>query len=255
MIDTYDKLTLRKWAQLAALDGRTFEDDISRQVAVLAILADRSEREILSLPLPEYAALVPSADFLFTEPTPSNITGRGFRTLKLGSWVLVPTTDIRKLTTAQYIDFQTMLAGGASVEALLSCFLVPEGKTYCEGYEIGELHDLLADALSVRDALALKAFFLRRFRLNDSYPNLLQMGDNDRTEEGEEGDEGEAGGGFAERWGWLDAVRQVSDTTHERWTEIWRQPMAETLTILAYIKDKNDKEAAELERQRRKYGR
>jgi hypothetical protein len=47
----------------------------------------------------------------------------------------------------------------------------------------------------------------------------------------------------------------VSDTTHERWTEIWRQPMAETLTILAYIKDKNDKEAAELERQRRKYGR
>ena len=81
------------------------------------------------------------------------------------------------------------------------------------------------------------------------------MGDNDRTEEGEEGDEGEAGGGFAERWGWLDAVRQVSDTTHERWTEIWRQPMAETLTILAYIKDKNDKEAAELERQRRKYGR
>ena len=163
MIDTYDKLTLRKWAQLAALDGRTFEDDISRQVAVLAILADKSEREILSLPLPEYAALVPSADFLFTDPTPSNITGRGFRTLKLGSWVLVPTTDIHKLTTAQYIDFQTMLAGGASVEALLSCFLVPEGKTYCEGYEIGELHDLLADALSVRDALALKAFFLRRF--------------------------------------------------------------------------------------------
>ena len=164
MIDTCDKLTLRKWAQLAALDGRTFEDDISRQVAVLAILADKSEREILSLPLPEYAALVPSADFLFTEPTPSNITGRGFRTLKLGSWVLVPTTDIRKLTTAQYIDFQTMLAGGASVEALLSCFLVPEGKTYCEGYEIGELHDLLADALSVRDALALKAFFLRKWR-------------------------------------------------------------------------------------------
>lgn len=164
MIDTYDKLTLRKWAQLAALERRTFEDDISRQVAVLAILNDKSEREILNLPLPEYSALVPRADFLFREPTPSNIAARGFRSLKLDGWVLIPTTDIRKITTAQYIDFQTMLGGDASVEALLSCFLVPEGKTYCEGYDLGELHNVLADSLTVRDALALKAFFLRKWR-------------------------------------------------------------------------------------------
>lgn len=163
MIDNYDKLTLRKWGELAALDGRTFEDDLGRQVAVLAVLSGKSEREVLALPLTEYAALVPSADFLFREPTPSAITARGLRTLRLGDWELEPTTDLRKLTTAQYYDFQTMLAGGASIEALLSCFLVPKGKTYCEGYDIGELHAALADTLTVRDALALKAFFLRKF--------------------------------------------------------------------------------------------
>lgn len=161
MIDSYDKLTLRKWGDLAALERRAFEDDLARQVAVLAILADKTEREILNLPLPEYAALVPSADFLFQEPTPSAIT-RNFKRLTLPGWTLIPTTDIRKLTTAQYIDFQTLLQAGATVEQLLSCFLVPEGKTYCEAYEVEELHAALADALTVRDALALKAFFLRR---------------------------------------------------------------------------------------------
>lgn len=162
MIDSYDKLTLRKWGELAALDRRTFDDDLSRQVAVLAVLAGKSEREILSLPLPDYAALAPSADFLFTEPKPSGIARGGLRTLRLGTWELVPTTDLRKLTTAQYVDFQTMIAADASIEALLSCFLVPKGHTYCEGYEVGELHALLADTLTVPDALALKAFFLRK---------------------------------------------------------------------------------------------
>lgn len=163
MIDNYDKLTLRKWGELAALDGRTFEDDISRQVAVLAVLAGKSERDIFNLPLPDYTALVPSADFLFAEPTPSDIARRGLRTLRLGSWELEPTTDLRKITTAQYVDFQTLLTAQAPIEQLLSCFLVPKGHTYCEGYDIAELHAALADTLTVRDALALKAFFLQKF--------------------------------------------------------------------------------------------
>lgn len=162
MIDSYNKLTLRKWGELAALDRRTFEDDLSRQVAVLAILSGKSERDILALPLPEYAALVPVADFLFDIPQPSGIAAGGLRTLRLGGWELVPTTDLRKLSTAQYVDFQTMLTGGAPIEELLSCFLVPRGRTYCEGYEVEDLHALLADRLTVPDALALKAFFLRK---------------------------------------------------------------------------------------------
>ena len=162
MIDTYDKLTLAVWERLAALEKRPFEDDIARQVAILAILCDKSERDILNLPLPEYSALIPKADFLFSEPTPSNIATRGLRRLKLEDTVLIPTTDFRKMTTAQYVDFQTMLQGDASIQAMLSCFLIPEGCTYCEGYDMADIHALLARSLTVRDALSLKAFFLRR---------------------------------------------------------------------------------------------
>lgn len=171
MIDSYNKLTLAAWEKIAALDNRTFEEDIDRQVAVLSILDGRSEAELLKLPLPEYIALVPKADFLFKEPKPSTIASRGLRRLKLDDTVLVPTTDLRKITTAQYIDFQTLLQQKADIAQLLSCFLVPEGKEYCDGYDIGEIHTLLAETLTVPDALSLRAFFLRKF--SDSMRNIL----------------------------------------------------------------------------------
>ena len=102
-----------------------------------------------------------------------------------------------------------------------------------------------------------RLFFAEVDRLNAGYPNLLQVGDSHRPEEGEGGDEGEDGGGgdgFLEKWGWIDAVRAVSDTTHEPWSAVWRQPMAETLTILSYISDKNEKDKRDIERQMARYG-
>ena len=164
MIDSYDKLTLAAWAKIAALDDRTFEEDIDRQVAVLAILTGKTEKEVTALPLPEYISLVPKADFLFTEPQPSKIASRmRVRHIDIGGLHLVPTTDLRKLTTAQYIDFQTLIQQKAEIPQLLSCFLVPEGKTYNEGYDIADVHDTLANCLTVPDALSLRAFFLRSF--------------------------------------------------------------------------------------------
>lgn len=171
MIDSYDKLTLAAWEKIAALEGRTFEEDIDRQVAVLAILTGMTEDEVTRIPLPEYIALVPKADFLFAEPAPSNLASLRLRRLQVGAFSLVPTTDLRKLTTAQYIDFQTLLQQKADIAVLLSCFLVPEGKEYNDGYDIGEVQDAPAQHLTIPDALALRAFFLRKF--SDSMDNIL----------------------------------------------------------------------------------
>lgn len=44
----------------------------------------------------------------------------------------------------------------------------------------------------------------------------------------------------------------MSDTIHEGWSAVWKQPMAETLTILAYIHDLREKERKEYERELQK---
>ena len=46
-----------------------------------------------------------------------------------------------------------------NLPAVLSCLLVPKGKTYGNGYDIADVQKAIRDYLSVTDALSLLAFF------------------------------------------------------------------------------------------------
>ena len=84
----------------------------------------------------------------------------------------MPTTDIRKMTTAQYIDFQNFSKEGEKkLIEVLSCFLIPKGKKYNEDYDILEVQKSLRDYLTIPNCLALSAFFLAKF--NRSIKGML----------------------------------------------------------------------------------
>ena len=84
----------------------------------------------------------------------------------------MPTTDIRKMTTAQYIDFQTFSKEGEKkLIEVLSCFLIPKGKKYNEDYDILEVQKALRNYLTIPNCLALSAFFLAKF--NRSIKGML----------------------------------------------------------------------------------
>ena len=75
-----------------------------------------------------------------------------------------PTKDFRHIITAQYIDYLSFVKDAErNVPQILSCFLVPKGCKYNEGYDIVEVQQAIRDCMSVADALALAAFFLRRY--------------------------------------------------------------------------------------------
>lgn len=162
-IDNYTDLSLRKYEEV--IRANNIESEIDRQVKVISILTDLSEREVLNLPIAEYSELAGKALFL-TKPMPK-IPGPA-KKYRVDGFTLVPTTDLRKITTAQYIDFQTYAPGADSkIVEILSCFLVPEGKMYNDGYDILEVQEAIRD-LSVKDTIALSAFFLTK------YANLIK---------------------------------------------------------------------------------
>lgn len=161
IIDSFAALPLGTYLDILAIDADEARDEVDRQVAVLALLTGASEREILNLPIAEYSELARKADFLGTKPAiPSRIAS----SYVCGPFRLKPTADFRKVTAAQYIDFQTFAPeGDARFVELLSVFLVPEGKAYNDGYDVLEVQDAIRADLTVLDALALSAFFLTRF--------------------------------------------------------------------------------------------
>ena len=164
-IDNYRDLPVGKYEEIVKL----CEDDMSeydRRVAIVSILSGLTEDEVLRLPLEKFTDYSARSRFIEHE-CPGNMIPGVSKNYPIGGFVLLPVTDIRKITAAQYIDFQTFAQDreNKTVE-LLSCFLIPRGKEYNEGYDVLEVHKAIREEMSVAECLALLAFFFKGWLLS-----------------------------------------------------------------------------------------
>lgn len=159
VIDSYARLPIGLYLDIVDV-SRLDMDELDKQVRILSMLAGTTEAAILALPVPTYKEYVAAAAFL-GQPCKE---GRIASSYKLGEFSLVPTTDIAKLTAAQYIDFQTLSREGESKTVeLCSVFLVPKGCRYNDGYDIADVQRAIRENLTVQDVISLAAFFLTKY--------------------------------------------------------------------------------------------
>ena len=161
-IDNYRDLPVGKYEEIVRICEQEMTE-VDRKVAILAVLTGKTEGEILHLPIPTFTEYSRRSRFLESE-CPDNLIPAVRKSYALGGFVLLPVTDIRKINAAQYIDFQTFSKEKEKrMVEMLSCFLVPRGCDYNEGYDVLEVHDAIRNEMSVAELLALVAFFFGRF--------------------------------------------------------------------------------------------
>lgn len=158
MIDSYSKLPLGKYLDIQEVIKNRCRDELAKQAAVLSILSDIQEEEILHLPIVEYKMMRQRMRFLES----SDVNGRRVAKKYIcGGYELVPVTDPKKLETCQYIDFQTFAPEMEEhLPELLSVILVPKGMRYNEGYDIEGVQQAIRSEMSTTDAMTVAAFFL-----------------------------------------------------------------------------------------------
>lgn len=159
MITNYDTLDLGRYLKIDRI-LHTPAEEIDKQVQIVAILADMTPEQVLLLPLADYSRMAAESAFLgvLCEPKPTD-----GQPIKAGKWLLVPTKDFTKINTAQYVDFQTFAKDFPStLPELLSCFLVPFGQKYNDGYDIAEVQEAVRE-LTLPEAVGLAAFFFNSF--------------------------------------------------------------------------------------------
>ena len=159
IIDNYRSLPLGDYQDIVAIDKDKTLDEVDRQVKILSILTGMDEDSILDLPIFEFKALAAKLAFLEVLPTDNP---RPAKTIVVGKFELEAVTDMRKVTTAQYIDFQSFHQLGVEehLVEILSCLLVPKGKRYNQDYDIIEVQDAIRKDLNVFDAASLYGFFM-----------------------------------------------------------------------------------------------
>jgi hypothetical protein len=156
IIESYDKLPVGLYLQLCEAEERLTED-IDIAVNRVSILSGLSESEVLNLDLQEFQILNEKARFLEKDAPKTNVASK----YVLGDYELIPCKDIRKMTTGQYIDYQAYCKqADLYIVDILSCFLVPKGMKYNDGYDIEDVKATIRENLSVCDVNALSDFFL-----------------------------------------------------------------------------------------------
>lgn len=187
-IKDFNTLPVGKYKEILKISKDQSLEEIDKQIKILSVLNDMTEDQILNLPLPEYHKLSAASAFLGM-PSPEDHT-RIADSYMYGELTLIPTKDIEKMTTAQYVDFQTFSKDPERyLEHILSCFLIPKGCKYNQEYDIKEVQELIREEMSVSDALSLMAFFFSRLHssilnfLNSCMSEANQIQDKQRREE------------------------------------------------------------------------
>lgn len=162
IIDNYRDLPIGMYLEACEIDRRTDIEELQKQVSIIALLSGVAEEEIYNLPIDEYRVLASKTHYLAHPYDGEILTAKNYI---CGKFHLIPVADYRKVTTAQYVDFQTFAKDmERNVVEILSTMLIPKGKKYNQDYDVLEVQNAIREHMSVVDALSLLAFFFAKYR-------------------------------------------------------------------------------------------
>lgn len=159
----WDDITVDVFQQLKNIQmintGDVVLDEINNNIPFLAVLCECSEDDIANLTPSEFSKLLSETEFL-KNPPQKNISNSYIINGKKYNVFF----EIKDMVMSQYIDFQTFSKDQEKYyKQILACFLIPEGKKYCDGYNIS---DVIKDIgkMSIIDANGLLFFFTLSFQ-------------------------------------------------------------------------------------------
>ena len=133
---------------------------LDANVRILALLCDVDEDVIGDLTKSEFQRLLNQTAFLKEMPKAKIndkyvVNGNKYNVhLKL-----------QEMSISQYIDFQTFCKEKEkNIAEIIACFLIPKGKKYGDGYNIGDVVNDIGEYMSIVDAYSIMFFFTLLFQ-------------------------------------------------------------------------------------------
>lgn len=133
---------------------------IEKDLEIIALLADVDVNDIYKLKATDVNILQHNIQFL-GNPI---IKNRKYKKIDINGNRYNVHSNLDELTMGQYIDFQMMWKNDNYLNHLsdiLSIFIIPEGKTYNEGYDLIKVREEIENNLDIETATSI-AFFLHK---------------------------------------------------------------------------------------------
>lgn len=159
----WDDVSLGLYKKLAAISGDNSLSEEEKNVEMAALLCDCEPEDIWNMDMADAKAL-------FGQMTWINDFKPDFKKPEKKTYVLngieyKVTLDINEMSVAGYVDFQNYYGEGIeskNMAEILSCFLIPKGHKYNEGYDVAQVIDDINNYLPFVEAQRICFFFLRK---------------------------------------------------------------------------------------------
>lgn len=157
--NSWEALTYGDYMQLVQIGEADIPENY-KTTHLLSILTGEKVEDLESLQITTFMKLVSHLQFLNEKPkdikhkSEYEVNGRKY----------IVQADVDKICTAQFLDYSSYIkekydTNGPNTVKLASCFLIPEGHKYGDGYDINQVWNDIND-MSFLDVKAL-AFFLQ----------------------------------------------------------------------------------------------
>ena len=157
----WDNITIEKYYKIKDILDDEVDDDITKNVKLVAVITGKDENEVWSMDMAEAGDYISKLTFLNKFELPKNPNMK----IKLPNYDLVVIKDLTKINVAQYVDFQNFvkMPMKEGMEKILSIFLIPDGCKYNDGYDIIDVQKEIRENLSFRVAEGLLSFFMEKY--------------------------------------------------------------------------------------------
>lgn len=155
-IEGWGNVDLRTMKRINEINER--DGEMEKLIGLVALFNHMKEDDVLELPLDDFNAMI--RDLGWMDEPPEMVMPK--QEYEVNGHIYELTGNFHKLTTAQYLDFQSY-SKSKDWEQMLSVFLVPKGKTYNNGYDVYEVQQDLLD-MPVGEVLGLMGFFMIQYR-------------------------------------------------------------------------------------------
>ena len=158
--NSWESLTYGEYVQLVQIAEANIPENY-KTTHLLSILTGESVEKIESLPVTSFMKLTPHLQFL--NESPKDIKHKN--EYEVNGHKYIVQAEVDKICTAQFLDYSTYIkekydSNGPNTVKLTSCFLVPEGHKYGDGYDINEvMYDITCMSfMDVKDNIAALAY-------------------------------------------------------------------------------------------------
>lgn len=159
--NSWDNLPIGKLNDVNNIINNNELNEDDKIIKLGALISNMDYEDFINLKIEDAQKIISQIKFLYEAPKNKKLV----KNLNLDGINCKVIQDVSEITTAQFIDYNTLISNGnVSIPEILSVFIIPHGHKYSDNYNKEEIVELISKYVSVEEGISIANFFIKKYK-------------------------------------------------------------------------------------------